>query len=363
MTIPKTPDIESRLDEYKAYISSENTREAFNFLIHAARKDERYSFFPHEQGALNRTIRYLVGSSWCYGFIVNQSDLLFYYRMPSARTSTEVLGSLQQKGLIASHNKRGEIRVRIASLGDARLILDDCFGVNSIGATQETGGTDWNDEELRASIQAYREMQQLHRDGHSRFKKQIYGELFKKFGRTEKAFEFRMQNISAVLSLLGREWIEGLKPATHVGAGVASRLEALINEVDGTQASPAVAFEIAVREKVAHPPSTAPTGTLTPQRTSATVTNLKRDPAVKAWVLCRAKGICECCGCVAPFEGVDGMGYLEVHHLRRLADGGSDRISNAVALCPNCHRRMHFGKDAATVRAQTISQISELEAE
>lgn len=363
MTIPNTQEVESKLAEYRAYISSENAREAFNLLVNEARKDERYSFFPHEQGALKRTIRYLVGSSWSYGFIVNQSDLLFYYRLPSSRVSNEGLSSLQQMGLIASHNKQGEIKVRIASVSDARLVLDDCFGGDLVGATQEAGGTDWSDEELKASIQAYRKMQQLQREGHSRFKRQIYSELATKFGRTEKAFEFRMQNISAVLSLLGREWIEGLKPATHVGAGIASRLEALINEVDGTQASPAAAFEIAVREQMAHPPSTAPTGTITPQRTSSTVTNLKRDPAVKAWVLRRAAGLCECCGCLAPFEGADGVGYLEVHHLRRLADGGSDRISNAAALCPNCHRRMHYGMDAATVRTQTINRISELEAE
>ena len=28
----------------------------------------------------------------------------------------------------------------------------------------------------------------------------------------------------------------------------------------------------------------------------------------------------------------DGKGYLEVHHLKRLADGGSDTIENAVAF-------------------------------
>ena len=363
MTIPATQEVKSKLAEYRAYLASENTREAFDLLVIAARKDESYSFFPHEQGTLSRTVRYMVGSSWSYGFIVNQSDLLFYYRLPSARVSDAVLSSLQQKGLIASHNNRGEIKVRIASVRDAKLVLDDCFGGDLVGANQEAGGTGWSDEELRESIQAYRKMQQLQREGHSRFKKQIYGELATKFGRTEKAFEFRMQNISAVLSLLGREWIEGLKPATHVGAGVASRLESLINEADGTQTIPAAAFEIAVRERMAHPPSTAPTGTVTPQRTSSTVTNLKRDPAVKAWVLRRANGLCECCGCVAPFEGTDGVGYLEVHHLRRLADSGSDRVSNAAALCPNCHRRMHYGMDAATVRRQTINRVSELQAE
>ncbi len=42
------------------------------------------------------------------------------------------------------------------------------------------------------------------------------------------------------------------------------------------------------------------------------------------------------------FEREDGS-PLEVHHVIRLADGGSDTINNSVALCPNCHRELHFG--------------------
>ena len=33
--------------------------------------------------------------------------------------------------------------------------------------------------------------------------------------------------------------------------------------------------------------------------------------------------------------------YLECHHVKLLARGGEDIIDNAVALCPNCHRKMH----------------------
>ncbi|WP_444959398.1 HNH endonuclease [Microbulbifer sp. ZKSA002] len=40
----------------------------------------------------------------------------------------------------------------------------------------------------------------------------------------------------------------------------------------------------------------------------------------------------------------EGEPFLEVHHLRRLADNGSVTITNAVALCPNCHREFHYGK-------------------
>ena len=61
-----------------------------------------------------------------------------------------------------------------------------------------------------------------------------------------------------------------------------------------------------------------------------------------AWILKNSSGICESCNEPAPFTKHDGDFYLEVHHLRRLADGGSDTVTNAVAVCPNCHRALHY---------------------
>jgi len=69
-----------------------------------------------------------------------------------------------------------------------------------------------------------------------------------------------------------------------------------------------------------------------------------RNPDVVAEVLIRAGGVCECCGFEAPFtKASDGTPYLEVHHTKPLAEGGEDSVSNAEALCPNCHREKHYG--------------------
>lgn len=69
-----------------------------------------------------------------------------------------------------------------------------------------------------------------------------------------------------------------------------------------------------------------------------------RNPDVVAEVLQRANGNCEECREVAPFvRSSNGTPYLEVHHRKQLSDGGDDTVENAVALCPNCHRRKHFG--------------------
>lgn len=55
----------------------------------------------------------------------------------------------------------------------------------------------------------------------------------------------------------------------------------------------------------------------------------------------RANGLCELCENPAPFKSKDGNPFLEVHHVVWLAKGGQDTIENTVALCPNCHRKMH----------------------
>jgi len=56
----------------------------------------------------------------------------------------------------------------------------------------------------------------------------------------------------------------------------------------------------------------------------------------------RAEGKCQLCDQQAPFDTRQGEPYLEIHHIDRLARGGSDTIENTVALCPNCHRKMHL---------------------
>ena len=63
---------------------------------------------------------------------------------------------------------------------------------------------------------------------------------------------------------------------------------------------------------------------------------------VAAYTKIRAAGICQLCGQPAPFKDKDGEPFLENHHLVWLSRGGTDTIDNTVALCPNCHRKMHI---------------------
>jgi 5-methylcytosine-specific restriction protein A len=80
-----------------------------------------------------------------------------------------------------------------------------------------------------------------------------------------------------------------------------------------------------------------------PFRVPVTTTAFIRNADVIAEVLSRASGICELCHQAAPFNRrSDGTPYLEVHHKVRLSDDGEDTLENAIAVCPNCHRRKHF---------------------
>lgn len=70
----------------------------------------------------------------------------------------------------------------------------------------------------------------------------------------------------------------------------------------------------------------------------------ERNPDVVAEVLEKAKGICEECETPAPFiRKKDSTPYLEVHHKIQLTNGGQDTVENAEALCPNCHKKKHYG--------------------
>lgn len=83
---------------------------------------------------------------------------------------------------------------------------------------------------------------------------------------------------------------------------------------------------------------------LIPERIQITTSGFKRDANVIAEVLERANGKCEKCKSDAPFiRKINNTPYLEVHHKVRLADGGEDTVENAIAVCPNCHRELHFG--------------------
>ena len=87
-----------------------------------------------------------------------------------------------------------------------------------------------------------------------------------------------------------------------------------------------------------------------------------RSAALKAYVRRRANGNCEGCGDPAPFiSKTDGKPYLEPHHTTRLADGGPDHPGHVIALCPDCHRRVHHGLDGSAYNDELIAKLKVIE--
>ena len=78
-----------------------------------------------------------------------------------------------------------------------------------------------------------------------------------------------------------------------------------------------------------------------PKMKKVTVQQVVRDPYIAEYAKRRANGVCQLCMRSAPFKKTNGDPYLESHHIIWLSEGGTDSVENTVALCPNCHKKMH----------------------
>jgi 5-methylcytosine-specific restriction protein A len=92
-----------------------------------------------------------------------------------------------------------------------------------------------------------------------------------------------------------------------------------------------------------------------------TVKTYFRSDLIKVYVLRRAAGYCEGCGAPAPFLTRKGTPYLEPHHIRRRADSGPDHPLWVIALCANCHRRVHYGADGHDYNMHLANLVASIE--
>ena len=234
-------------------------------------------------------------------------------------------------------------------------------------------GADWSEAELEAAIGAYLKMLKWENEGTKYVKSKINTELRDGLlsARTKGSVEFRMQNISAVMQELGITWIKGYKPAANVGEQVKANIKSVILRRDeiGKEASKLSSdydeyrrrSEALRKLQITKSPNAKPRGQPEPKTTTTTSIQYYRDPEVRAWVLEQSEGNCEACGDEAPFKSEDGTAFLEAHHMKRLADDGPDVIENAVAICPNCHRRLHYSDDRHDFAEQVFMKVGRLE--
>ena len=133
-------------------------------------------------------------------------------------------------------------------------------------------------------------------------------------------------------------------------------LEAVAEKVEAEPAVPS-ALTLEDLRRLAFSAATEPS-----QAPSQGIRNVyQRSRDVRVYVLARANGKCEGCSAPAPFLRSDGTPYLEPHHLRRLSDGGPDHPAHVIALCPNCHRRVHAGADGEAYNAKLDASMATIE--
>lgn len=219
---------------------------------------------------------------------------------------------------------------------------------------------EWTDEELFYSVSAYVDMLRKQNDNLKFVKSNYYKYLSEKHNRTKNSFKRRMHNISYVFSLMREDNIDGLVPACNIGKKNFQKIAIMASQLLIKPLPSNLEFEYDVRQELANKKQECPLGKVRPQSTKSTTTIYCRDPKVKAWVLKRANGICELCKQPAPFTSTDGLPYLEAHHVRPLAEGGPDTPSNTVAVCPNCHKELHFGSQRKVKKALLYDTIPEL---
>ncbi len=94
--------------------------------------------------------------------------------------------------------------------------------------------TDWTDEELKISIEAYLTMLKYEKDKTPYVKAEINRQTQSSLPkRSHKSLEYRWQNISAVLNNRKLSFIQGFKPANNVGSRMEERVWAIIQTLRG----------------------------------------------------------------------------------------------------------------------------------
>ena len=196
------------------------------------------------------------------------------------------------------------------------------------------------------------------RDFFAQYRRMLEGAVFKR-SLSAEALDYFLPNIQktrgqeAAHNALSATWqhiayYESLDGTNlHKLRAVASAFEASLSGAPSGQlveSSLAAAVVKSQRDSAAERQARLKKANPIPTTQVVTTTVFRRNPDVIAEVLARAKGICEGCLKPAPFNRrTDKSPFLEVHHRKQLAEEGHDTVENAVALCPNCHRKAHHG--------------------
>lgn len=93
------------------------------------------------------------------------------------------------------------------------------------GRTEAIAGTPWTESEISSVVDSYFGMLASERSGVRYSKAENRRQLMKTVRRSEGSIERKLQNISAVLDMLGAQWINGYKPLAHYQDALVAAVE------------------------------------------------------------------------------------------------------------------------------------------
>lgn len=187
----------------------------------------------------------------------------------------------------------------------------------------------WSNEELAASVDAYREMLRMQTEKTKFVKAHIYRDLANRFGRDEGAFERRMQNISALYEQSGLEWVVGLKPQKNIGSAIKAKLIAMMGHIS-EQSSVDLEFEAATKEAEQ---SHAFDPVNVEDARSRVVASIVRRRGQSAF----RKGLLAAYGSRCAISGCDLPEVLEAAHIHPYKGEYTHALSNGLLLRADLH--------------------------
>jgi hypothetical protein len=110
------------------------------------------------------------------------------------------------------------LRLVRSALSGARAALDKA-------EVSGASGTPWSEAEVSAVVDSYFGMLASERKGVAYNKSEYRRRLMTTVRRSEGSIERKLQNVSAVLDLLGVQWIDGYKPLAHYQDALVSEVE------------------------------------------------------------------------------------------------------------------------------------------
>lgn len=100
-------------------------------------------------------------------------------------------------------------------------------------------GTPWTKPEILVVMDAYKRMLDMQRAGESFSKAAVRREIESDLpARSPKSIDLKWCNISAVLAEHGLEWVEGLKPMTHLQSVLRKSVEERLDEFAAEEPAP-----------------------------------------------------------------------------------------------------------------------------